>query len=161
MKFEHLIEINDLNNPMTQVITREQLWRGLVVRAESPKFFVPYMDDCTITARAEKTISRTLRFGDLIVNDRVQFEPLQHVHYDVAAQNDIPHSTLRMTIEEPEPHALFVRFAYDDGHSAEEDSANEMYNEYRRSAYQEADIDTIKVIREMVEEGLLPVSLNS
>ncbi|HTD02210.1 AtaL-like protein, partial [Undibacterium sp.] len=129
MKFEHLIEINDLNNPMTQVITREQLWRGLVVRAESPKFFVPYMDDCTVTERAGNTISRTLRFGDLIVNDKVLFEHLQHVHYDVAPQNDIPHSTLRMSIEEPEPHALFVRFAYDDGHTEAEDSANEMYNE--------------------------------
>ncbi|MES2073680.1 MAG: SRPBCC family protein [Pseudomonadota bacterium] len=161
MKFEHLIEINDLNNPMTQVITREQLWRGLVARAESPKFFIPYMDDCTITARAEAGISRTLRFGELVVNDQVLYENMQHVHYDVAAQNDIPHSTLRMTIEEPQPQALFVRFAYDDGHTAEEDSANEMYNEYRRSAYQEADIDTIKVIREMVEQGLLPPSLNS
>ncbi|WP_394782253.1 SRPBCC family protein [Undibacterium sp.] len=161
MKFEHLIEINDLNNPMTQVITREQLWRGLIVRAESPKFFVPYLDDCTITERSAQGVSRTLKFGDLIVSDQVQYEALHHVHYDVAAQNDIPHSTLRMTIEEPQPQALFVRFAYDDGHTEAEDAANEMYNEYRRSAYQESDIDTVKVIREMVEEGLLPPALNS
>jgi len=29
------------------------------------------------------------------------------------------------------------------------------YNEFRRSAYQEADIDTIRIIRQLAEEGRL------
>ena len=155
MKFEHLIEINDLTNPLTEVITREQLWRGLVLRAESPKLFMDYIDEVSITDRTEVSMKRSLRYGDLIVEDQVSLVHLKHVHYDVAAQKDIPQSSLRMGIAEPEPDALFVRFVYDDGHSAEEDLANEMYNEYRRSAYQEADIDTIRVIREMAEYGRL------
>jgi len=32
MKFEHLIEINDPLNPLADTMTREQLWRGLVLR---------------------------------------------------------------------------------------------------------------------------------
>lgn len=155
MKFEHLIEINDLNNPLTEVITREQLWRGLVLRAEAPKLFVSYLDEASITDRSEVSMKRSLRYGDLIVQDEVSLVHLEHVHYDVAAQKDIPQSSLRMSIDEPSPGALFVRFAYDDGHSAEEDAANELYNEYRRSAYQEADIDTIRLIREMAEYGRL------
>ncbi|MFZ6843562.1 SRPBCC family protein [Undibacterium sp. RuTC16W] len=155
MKFEHLIEINDLTNPLNDFITREQLWRGLVMRAESPKLFVPYLDECNITERTEARMTRTLRYGDLVINDQVNFVHLEHIHYDVAAQNDIPQSSLRMTIEEPVPEAFFVRFAYDDGHSEEEDAANEMYNDYRRSAYQESDIDTIRIIREMAEAGRL------
>ena len=155
MKFEHLVEINDILNPLNDVITREQLWRGLVLRAESPKLFVPYLDESTITARNTNGFSRSLRYGDLVINDEVRFVELDSVLYDVAAQKDIPQSSLLMKIEEPSPDALFVRFLYDDGHSAEEDIANEMYNEYRRSAYQEADIDTIRVIREMAEAGRL------
>jgi Domain of unknown function (DUF1857) len=155
MKFEHLIEINDLKNPLTEVITREQLWRGLVLRAESPKLFMDYIDEVSITDRTEVSMKRCLRYGDLIVEDQVSLVHLEHVHYDVAAQKNIPQSSLRMRIDEPAPDALFVRFVYDDGHSAEEDLANEMYNEYRRSAYQEADIDTIRVIREMAEYGRL------
>ena len=155
MKFEHLIEINDLNNPLTEVITREQLWRGLVLRAESPKLFVPYLDDASITDRTEVSMKRSLRYGELIVQDEVSLVHLEHVHYDVAEQKDIPLSSLRMSIDEPLPDALFVRFNYDDGHSAEDDVANELYNEYRRSAYQESDIDTIRLIREMAEYGRL------
>jgi Domain of unknown function (DUF1857) len=51
MKFEHLIEINDPLNPLIDTITREQLWRGLVIRAESPKLFVPHLDECEIGER--------------------------------------------------------------------------------------------------------------
>lgn len=155
MKFEHLIEINELNNPLTEVITRAQLWRGLVLRAEAPQLFVSYIDEATISERTEVSMARSLRYGELIIVDNVSLVHLEHVHYAVAEQKDIPQSSLRMSIEEPEPNALFVRFAYDDGHSAAEDLANEVYNEYRRSAYQEADIDTVRLIREMAEYGRL------
>ncbi|MBI3286044.1 MAG: DUF1857 family protein [Burkholderiales bacterium] len=155
MKFEHLVEINDLADPLAYVISREQLWNGLVLRAETPKLFVPYLDAAAISARNETGMQRSLLYGELEISDTVSLLPLQHVHYDVAAQNDIPQSSLRMSIEEPQPQALFVRFAYDDGHSAAEDEENKMYNEYRRSAYHEADVDTVRLIRELAESGRL------
>ena len=40
MKFTHLVEINMPDNPLVMKITREQLWRGLVLRAERPTLFV-------------------------------------------------------------------------------------------------------------------------
>jgi len=155
MKFEHLIEINDILNPLAEVITREQLWRGLVLRAESPKLFVSYLDDALIEDRTEASMTRTLKYGELSVTDTVRFVHLEHVHYDVAAQGEIRQSSLRMTIEEPQPDSLFVRFQYDDGATEEQDKENEMYNDYRRSAYQAADIDTIRQIREFAEAGRL------
>ncbi len=155
MKFEHLVEINDLNDPMILVISRAQLWRGLVLRAEAPKLFVPYLDEAGISDSTEVSMRRSLRYGDLVIEDQVTLTHLEHVHYAVAAQKDIPDSSLRMSIEEPQPDALFVRFIYDDGHTPEEDAANELYNEYRRSAYHEADVDTVRLIREMAEDGRL------
>ncbi|MGI4936568.1 MAG: AtaL-like protein, partial [Janthinobacterium lividum] len=77
------------------------------------------------------------------------------VHYHVPQQKDIPASDLKVTIEEPNPGALFVRFEYDDNNSAKEEPAEAFYNEFRRSAYQESDIDTIRVIREMAAAGSL------
>ena len=66
MKFEHLVEINDLSNPMIEVITqREQLWRGLVLRAESPKMFVSYIDQVAITDRTEVSMTREIQYGNL------------------------------------------------------------------------------------------------
>ena len=60
-----------------------------------------------------------------------------------------------MTIESPSEHTLYVRFKYDDGHDAATDAANAMYDEFRKSAYQEADIDTIRVLRELAAAGRL------
>jgi hypothetical protein len=155
MKFEHLIEINDPLNPLIERLSREQLWRGLVLRAETPMDFVPHLDNCNIVERDEHTLWRELRYGDLIVRDRVIFEPLHKVTYNVPPQKDIPESRLTMTIEEPERDILFVRFLYEDGASEAQDTAEAFYNDFRRSAYKESDIDTIRTIREMAEAGRL------
>ncbi|WP_019139916.1 SRPBCC family protein [Noviherbaspirillum massiliense] len=154
MKFAHLVEINDPLNPLISRLTREQLWRGLVARAESPQDFIPSLDRCLLHERTELTLARELHFGDLVVRDQVTFLPQHQVRYQVPKQKDISASSLTMTIEEPEPDIFFVRFEYDDGNEPVS-SAEAFYDEFRRSAYQEADIDTIRIIRQMAEEGLL------
>jgi hypothetical protein len=154
MKFTHLVEINDPLNPLIDPLTREQLWRGLVLRAEQPGKFIPWLDGCDIVERTPASISRRSRYGEVVISDAVRFMPQQSIHYQVPAQADIPASDLYVTIEEPQPGLLFVRFAYDDG-APEAEGAEAFYNEFRRSAYQEADINTIRVIRELVADGQL------
>ena len=158
MKFEHLIQINDPLNPLIDALTREQLWRGLVLRAESPKMFIPHLDECTIVKREAGSFTRRCRYGELIVDDKVVLTPLQEVRFVVHAQGDISASSLSMTIETPSEYTLFVRFQYDDGHDAQTDAANAMYDEFRKSAYQEADIDTIRIVRELAAAGRLDAS---
>lgn len=155
MKFAHLVEINDPLNPLIEHLSRAQLWRGLVLRAQTPTAFVPHLDRCTITERSELSMSRELQYGELVIRDRVTFLPQQQVVYHVPQQKDIPESRLTMTIEEPEPDIFFVRFEYDNGAPDEVDTANAFYDEFRRSAYTESDIDTIRTIREMAEDGRL------
>lgn len=159
MKFEHLIEINDPLNPLMDEISHEQLWRGLVLRAESPMLFMPQLDECQIEHRSESGFERKLRYGKLVVADRVVLEPMLRVRYLVQAQEEISASSLTMTIEIPQPGLLWVRFEYDDGHDAATDEANKMYDEFRKSAYQEADIDTIRILRDLAEQGRLDGSL--
>lgn len=155
MIFEHLIEINDPLNPLIDPLSREQLWRGLVLRAESPKLFVPHLDESTIDQRTPGGMRRTLRYGELVVIDHVTFTPLEQVRYEVPAQGEISKSSLVMSIETHGEPTLYVRFKYDDGHDAAADAANAMYDEYRKSAYQEADIDTIRIVRQLAADGRL------
>jgi hypothetical protein len=161
MKFTHLVEINMPDNPLVIIITRDQLWRGLVLRAEKPTLFVMGLDACEITARDSDSLSRTLRFGALLVHDQVTFTPQQLVHYHVPKQASIPASDLTMTIEEPQPGALFVRFEYDDHNDALETDEESFYNGFRREAYKESDIDTIRVIRELAQQGGLDAPIQS
>jgi hypothetical protein len=84
---------------------------------------------------------------------------MQQVLYHVPEQNEIPVSDLSMTIEEPQPGALFVRFEYDDHLPDNDDKENAIYNDFRRSAYEESDIDTIRVIRQLADQGQLDAPL--
>jgi hypothetical protein len=159
MKFVHLIEINAADNPMIAPLSRAQLWRGLVLRAERPTLFVLGLDACDVTQRTEHGLSRTLQFGNLTVHDEVSFLPQHYVHYHVPQQKDIPASDLTMTIEEPASGALFVRFEYDDHQEASDNAEAEFYDNFRRDAYKESDIDTVRMIRQLAMEGQLDAPL--
>ena len=157
MKFTHLIEINDPLNPLIDPLTSEQLWRGLVMRAEQPMLFVEHLDDCQLLEKSMESVTRELRYGKVVIRDIVSYLPQLQVRYQVPPQRDLVGSSLTMTIEQPQPEALFVRFSYADEGAAEAsaDSDEEMYDEFRRSAYLQSDIDTIRVIRELAEAGKL------
>jgi hypothetical protein len=158
MKFEHLIEINDPLNPLADTMTREQLWRGLVLRAEDPKRFVPHLDECTIGNRESGSFARRLRYGELVIDDVVYLTPLQEVRYEVPAQGEIAASRLVMTIEAPSEGVMWLRFLYDDGNPSATDEMGKMYEDFKKSAYLEADHDTIKIVRQLAAEGKLDTS---
>src|SRR5450830_2044864 len=103
MKFNHLIQINDPLNPLIDVMTREELWRGLVLRPEAPKLFMPHLDACELSDKNADSVRRMLRYGELVIADIVTYQALVSVHYQVPAQGDIPVSGMSMTIEEPAP----------------------------------------------------------
>ncbi|MGA2548982.1 MAG: SRPBCC family protein [Burkholderiaceae bacterium] len=160
MKFNHLVEINDPRSPWIDPLTREQLWRGLVLRAEHPVSFVIGLDSCEIVERFDDGVRRELHFGDLLVSDRVTYEPMERIRYDTQARAEMPAATLVMSIEEPSPGALFVRFEYEIASGALEGSDEALYDDFRKSAYEEADIDTISRIRQLASEGRLDGAMN-
>jgi len=151
MNFEHLIEINDPSNPLLEPLSRNQLWQGLVLRAETPELSVMGLDACVMLERRVDYLRRELRFGRLRINDEVFFEPMQTVRYEIMASEQFPASTLTMRIEEPYPGRLFIRFIY--GNVADEN--DEMIKGHLQQAYVQADNDTVAVIRELAKLGKL------
>lgn len=156
MQFNHLIQINDPLNPFADVMTREQLWRGLVMRAEQPMLFVDHLDKCYLSNQSNQSVTRELHYGKVVIRDFITYLPQLQVRYTVPPQQDINGSSLTMTIEEPELTLLFVRFEYvDQTNHAQNSDEEEFYGQFRRSAYEQADIDTIQTIRELVKYGKL------
>lgn len=154
MQFEHLIEINSASLPHVDTLTRAQLWRGLVVRAEKPELFVIGLDGCEVTRLDDEKLRRTLAFGSFKVTDTVRFIPMDSVIYDVEATSTSPASTLVMRIEAPEAGLLFLRFTYTTLRP-EDDLADDFVQAHLKQAYTQADIDTVKVIRDLASQGLL------
>jgi len=156
MKFHHIVQINDPLHPLLDPLTRTELWNGLVMRAENPVSFVLDLDLCELTARTEHSLQRRLHFGPLIIEDEVFFETGTRVRYVTRAQPGLPSATLTMTIQEPAPELLALRFDYDTGESPSvPGQVDAFYDSFRQSAYKHADIDTVGRIRELAREGRL------
>lgn len=153
MKFEHLIEVNNPLSLHIEALSREQLYRGLVIRAESPTLFMPQLISCNLLEKTPEKITRRLNYGKFSITDYVHFVENKTVTYFVPEQGEIAASSLEMHIEEPQPNHLFVRFIYQD--PSPDDGVDAFYNDFKRSAYQEADIDTISIIRQLFNEGRL------
>ena len=145
MKFEHLIEVNDLANPLQMQLTREELWFGLLCRAEDACIFLPGLEACHIIERSEDRLVRDLHFGSVVIRDCVTFDPLHWMRFESEANDEHPGGSLVITIEEPEPGALFLRFAYQT--SLPEGGEEVHYAQFVRSAYHQSDLDTVRVIR--------------
>lgn len=155
MKFEHLVQINDPLNPLIDPLTADQVWRGLVRKAECPLLFVYALDEFRILERDADSIERELRFGRLAIRDRVTFAQPARVTQVIEASAEVPASTLVTSIEAPDNERLFVRFSYTTGSIAGGVPVDETTAEFLRQAYIEADKDAIRTIRRLVAEGKL------
>ena len=59
MTFEHIVQINDLTKPELPVLTRFQVWEGLVLRARRPDKFLVGVDDYEILDQGPAYLKRS------------------------------------------------------------------------------------------------------
>ena len=111
MHFEHLIEINDRDNPLVPDLTREELWFGLLCRAENPRPFLPGLDSCRIIERSDSELVRD-HFGATVIRDKVTLVAMEWVRFESVATAQHAGGMLTITIEEPGNGDLFLRFEY-------------------------------------------------
>lgn len=159
MRFEHLIQINDPLMPLLDTLTREQLWRGLVMRAEEPTQFVLGLEVATIHSRShvgdEVELVRTLDFGSFKVDDRVRLVPQRRSEIHTGAGPTWPASRMTIEIEEPQPELLFLRFLYEWDQTGGDGVLDDVTTALRKQAYERADLDTVARIRALAEQGWL------
>ena len=159
MRFEHLVEINDPLQPLLTEVSRAQLWRGVVRRAERPTEFVLGLDRATIDERVDAPggvqLARTLDFGTFRVRDRVRLTEDHLSVTEVEASDAYPASRLTIRIEEPAAGRLFLRFTYEAEEPIGGGELDALAQGMREQAYRSADIDTVWRIRDLVERGEL------
>jgi hypothetical protein len=150
MKFEHIVQINDPGNPLIQNLSRDQLWLGLMARAEDATLFLPGLEACRILERSHCRLQRCLDFGNAAIEDTVTWSPFEWMCFEVNRTDSHAGGRLTIAIEEPEENHLFLRFTYATtlGEVAgDEDAA---YAEFVKSAYHESDIEMVRVIRTLL-----------
>ncbi len=153
MNFEHLIAINDPANPLLISLSRQQVWAGLLHRVDNPLPFLPGLEACAILQRDGHTLLRELDFGAAKIRDRVTLSDGEWVRFDIEPGEQHAGGSLTIGIEEPEPNAIFLRFTYGTSFNAKASKEDQAYAEYIKSAYQQSDIDCVRIIRTLAAEG--------
>lgn len=156
LEFEHIIQINDPDQPLTPPLSRQQLWECLLFRARHPGHFNP-----ALNSRLENISTagfvRYLQFGKMELRDEVFLVPSHEIRTSTAGSDQPLFAESITRIEEPAPEQLFVRFLY------RRDSANRKGNgpdgidvdEYLKAAYLQNDRDAVCLMREIARNGLL------
>ncbi len=154
MNFEHLIQINDLQNPLVETLNRDQVWQGLLHRVEDATPFLPGLESCTILEHHADHLLRKLDFGAVVIHDRVTLVEQHWVRFDILPGEQHAGGSLTITIEEPEPAALFLRFSYTTSFASNPNSEERAYIDYIKSAYHQSDVDCVQIIRTLAAGGL-------
>ena len=156
MRFEHLIEINAPQigqQMMAPPFTREQLWRGLMQRVQSPQRFPMGPDRCEWREVEPGVYQRTLHFGSHVMRDEVLTESGRRVVFTPAPHGDTAPIRLSIGIEEPRAGQMVLRFVYEA--LAEQTAEEAYYNDYRHNAWLHNDRDMVRTLRQWLsEEGL-------
>jgi hypothetical protein len=81
IELSHSVLVNDPADPNAPVLTRDDVWKGLVMKAENALPFVPKMDKCDVVERGENYILRDIRFGGDDLREAVTLTPKSRVEF--------------------------------------------------------------------------------
>lgn len=150
LEFEHIIQVNDPSNGELALLSRTQLWEGLMLRARRPDRFNGSLK-VTNKEYAEDEFERIIEVGDYTFHERVMLYPDERIHTQTMEEYEQIEAESITQLEEPEEGYLFVRFTY--RRELEEDGADEV-GEHLKSAYLQTDRDAIGLIRSLADQGL-------
>ena len=156
MQFEHVLEVNRPGEAFPP-LSREELWFGLLCRAEDARPFLPGLESCRIVARHDHQLTRELVFGTTIIRDHVSLLPPNRISFETEATQEHAGGNLTISIEESDTGELFLRFCYrtDFAEGTESTEEETKIVDVIRSAYHHADLDTLRVIREIARSGTM------
>lgn len=156
LEFEHIIQVNDPGNDEIPMLTRSQLWEGLVLRARRPDKFNNSLQ-VTTQDYGEGEFERIIDVGEVRFRERVLLYPDDSIHTETLEEFDQIDARSVTQLEEPEEGYLFVRFSY--RRELDEDGGVDV-GEHLKSAYLQTDRDAIGLIRMLAQSGLFGQSVN-
>ncbi|WP_341676955.1 SRPBCC family protein [Niveibacterium sp. SC-1] len=154
MQFEHVVVVNDPKDPLNVPLDREQVWAGLMRRVEDPLPFQIGLEACEILEREPGRVERLLDFGGFRMRDTVRYRQSEWLSFETAATEDRAGGLLTISIEEPDLGYLVLRFRYDTTLDDRAGGEGAELAGFVRSAYHQADIDTVRRIREYAAQKL-------
>jgi hypothetical protein len=145
-------------DPGKPKLTRDLVWRGLVMKAENPLPFVPVISKCTVRERGDNRLTREIvDNGDTIVEE-VTFHPQRMVKFERTSGRVL--GTILNEIIADDDGDLALRFTFTltvegiaAGSAAESEFAANMERGYLMAV-----AATLKAMRELAQANALPAT---
>lgn len=149
-----------VNEPGTDhpELTRSDVWKGLVMKAENALPYVAAMTHCEVLERGENELIREIEFKGERAKERVTLEPERKVQFDRLTGRTM--GTIQNHIEEDENGELTLRFNFAlEVEGIPPDSEEEQaYADEMKDAYLGAVAATLGAIRQSKAENKLEAS---
>lgn len=152
------VPVNADLKPGDPVLTRDDVWEGLLLKSYDAKPFVHLMTKCDVTTKFENGLERDIIFRGMDLTERLTFFPKTRVEF--LRTRGIEMGTITNEILEDETGALQLRFAFSleradmtPGSPEEQEFAAGYAQGYLLSVQK-----TIDHIRELVRAGRLGVT---
>ncbi|MBX3563576.1 MAG: DUF1857 family protein [Sphingomonas sp.] len=146
----HAVEVNPAG--AEPVLAAEDVWRGLVMKAENALPFVPGMSRCDIIERGENWLLREVEFAGDTHRERISFRAPVQVHFERVGEGGFIENTISSS-----DHGPLLTFTFglqfpgiEPGSPAERERGEGM-----KGAYIGAVAATLSRVREMKRNGEL------
>lgn len=157
LDFQHIIQVNDLEDENVLVLSRSQLWQGLVLRARSPEKFNDALQ-CQSSDIEDNQFVRRISAGQVNFQELVLLTPNLRIETSTVPTMEQIFATSCALIEEPELNSLFVRFSYRRDLELSENQGD--IAEYLKAAYVQLDRDAVAKIRMLAINESFNTSVN-
>jgi hypothetical protein len=149
----------EVNPPgVNPILNADQVWAGLVMKAENALPFVDAMQECRVVDRFEDGFVREIVLRGVRMRERITFSPPVQVHFQRLEASG--HDGWITNVISESAHGLMLVFTFCVGFP---DAAPGSPEEARRgdavrASYVSAIASTLKAVRSLVTDGKLPVA---
>ena len=106
-KISHTLAVNETG----RMLTRSQIWQGLLLKAENPVPFLASMDACTVIERGDNWLLRNVTLHGEDMQEHVTFEPEERVTFVRTKSSAM--GTILNEIVEAKDGELSLRFTFE------------------------------------------------
>jgi hypothetical protein len=141
-----------VNEPRKVFLSRQDVWAGLLMKAQNALPYVPQMQKCDVVEQGDGWLLRDILLNNVPLRERVTFEPEQRVTFDRVAGNEL--GRIENVIGEDDKGNLTLTFSFGltkDG-VAEGTEAERKHFAPMEGAYMGAVASTLGAVRRTVEE---------
>lgn len=144
--------VNDPAEPGAPVLTRDDVWDGLVMKAENALPFVPKMEKCDVVEQRENFILRDVNFAGDDLREAVTLTPKSKVEFKRVEGRVLGTITNEILGDSAEDLELKFSFALEINGVEAGSKEEKDYEDNMRGAYEGAVVATLGAIRKLAAQ---------